>query len=621
MSWITVLPNVYLWRDACNVYAIIGEQGALIINAGTGQCLDHVDELPAKPIALACTHFFRDHSAGALKAARAGIPVYVPEGERDIFANPQHHFQQRDTYIIYDNYWDLFAPIESIPVAGVLQDYARLRLAGLDLQVVPLPGVTRTQSGLMVMMEGRRLIFCGEAIHSPGKVARVAPFQYNYNDLGGAVSAWWSARDLRRLQPDVLLPSLGVPMLEDCDEALSQLQASLLRLCKDRPNELRWIGMAEKPALVKVTDHVWMTTQTQSYNFFLISQSGKALVIDYGYHDSRGLLAASYSKPYRRRPLLHSLDALKELTGIYRVDVALISHFHDDHVCGVPLLQRLYGTECWATDAFANLLSEPDKHSFPCDYPMPIRINRCIKETETVAWEEFQFRFAPMNGHTRFSSLIGFEADGVRFAHTGDQYFFLDNELNWIYNPSELREWSKNKRNMRNHVYRNGALLNGYDQSAKWLNEWRPAIILSGHQHPFHTDANFFKLVDAWSNEYRESHQQAMTLSDADAHFNLDSWGGWIWPYRTTLPHPAPSTVTVTVRNPLPHEATVHVQLVGPAGWQGTSATLQAKPREEVSCELTITPDSICDRQPFAVELTVDGHPYGQVAEALMTVG
>ena len=69
MSWITVLPNVYLWRDSCNVYAIIGSQGAVIVDAGTGQWLEHLDELPAKPVVLVCTHFFRDHSAGALKAA------------------------------------------------------------------------------------------------------------------------------------------------------------------------------------------------------------------------------------------------------------------------------------------------------------------------------------------------------------------------------------------------------------------------------------------------------------------------------------------------------------------------------------------------------------------------
>lgn len=333
MPWTPVLPNVYLWRDSCNVYAVIGPAGALIVDAGTGQWLDHIDELPAKPVALACTHFFRDHSAGALRAALAGIPVYVPEGERDIFADPRHHFQQRDTYIIYDNYWDLFAPIEAIPVAGVLQDYAKIELAGLQCEVVPLPGVTLTQAGLLVTLNGQRIVFCGEAIHSPGKVARVAPFQYNYNDLGGAVNAWYSARDLRKLIPDVLLPSLGVPMLERCDEALAQLQVSLRRLCEGRPNELWQLGRADSPALIRVTDHVWMTTQTESRNFFVVSESGKALLIDYGYHDARGLLAAGYSKPYRRRPLLHSLDALKQETGIERVDVALISHFHDDHVC------------------------------------------------------------------------------------------------------------------------------------------------------------------------------------------------------------------------------------------------------------------------------------------------
>ena len=106
-----------------------------------------------------------------------------------------------------------------------------------------------------------------------------------------------------------------------------------------------------------------------------------------------------------------------------------------------------------------------------------------------------------------------------------------------------------------------------------------------------------------------------------EAHFNLDSWGGWIWPYRTFLPHPGPAEVRVTVRNPLPKQASLEVRLVGPTGWQGTSAVLKAAPRAEVSALLAITPDGSCRRQPFAVELTADGRPFGQVAEALLTVG
>jgi hypothetical protein len=112
-----------------------------------------------------------------------------------------------------------------------------------------------------------------------------------------------------------------------------------------------------------------------------------------------------------------------------------------------------------------------------------------------------------------------------------------------------------------------------------------------------------------------------MPLGEDEPHFDLDSWGGWIWPYRSHLAEPGPARVTVTVRNPYPREAELHVRLVGPTGWQGTHATLGAPPRAEVSCELEITPRAPCRRQAYAVELTVGDQPFGQVAEALITVG
>ena len=236
-----------------------------------------------------------------------------------------------------------------------------------------------------------------------------------------------------------------------------------------------------------------------------------------------------------------------------------------------------------------------------------------------MQWEEFTFHFGRMNGHTRFASLIGFEADGKRFAHTGDQYFFADKNLDWLQGDN-LVDWS-DKRPMQNHVYRNGALLDGYALSAKWMRRWRPDIVLSGHQAPFYTNDDFFNLLDRWTSEYESMHKRVMPLGGDETHFNVDAWGGWIWPYRTHLAAPAPVTVTVTVRNPLPRAATLAVRLVGPSGWAGTAAVIHADARAEVSCELQITPSGLCQRQPFAVELSADGQLFGQVAEALMTVG
>src|SRR5919199_1782860 len=116
MIWNEVLPGLWRYRDSCNVYAVRAPEGLLIVDAGTGRWLEALDELPGRPAALVCTHYFRDHSAGAAAAFRQGIPVYVPEGERAVFADPLQHFRQRETYIIYDNLWDLFAPIAPVPV-------------------------------------------------------------------------------------------------------------------------------------------------------------------------------------------------------------------------------------------------------------------------------------------------------------------------------------------------------------------------------------------------------------------------------------------------------------------------------------------------------------------------
>ena len=610
MNWNEILPGVWRFRDSCNVYAIAGDGGMLIVDAGTGRWLESLDALPLPPIALVCTHYFRDHSAGAARAAERGIPVYVPEGEEAIFADPLQHFRQRETYILYDNLWDLFAPIEPVPIAAVLRDYERIKLAGVELKVLPLPGVTMSQIGFEIRLgDGRRAIFSAEAIHSPGRIARVAPLQYNYNDLNGAVQCVFSAKILRERKPEVLLPSLGEPMVENADAALALLQENLRALVVVRPGMTGQLDALDSEPLQRVTDHVWLDRQSVANTWYLLSDSGKALAIDYGYN-SATCSWPDYAKPERRRALLHGIDGLKRQFGIDHIDVVLVSHFHDDHVAGIPVLQRLHGTQCWAAENFEDLLAHPEAHCFPCCWPVRAHINRRLPLNAPFTWEEYSFRLHSMSGHTRFAALIGFEADGKRFAHTGDQYFFTNG----------VEQFENNAR-AQNHVYRNGALLNGYTESGRWMLDWLPEIVLQGHQPAMFTDHHFFRHIAAWTEDYAETHRRIMPLAETDVHFNMDSWGGWIWPYRTHVPSPRPIPLNVTVRNPYPTPANLNVRLVGPAGWQGSARTVTAEARAEVSCDLTITPPGECRRQPIAAELSTDDAIFGQVAEALITVG
>jgi hypothetical protein len=237
-------------------------------------------------------------------------------------------------------------------------------------------------------------------------------------------------------------------------------------------------------------------------------------------------------------------------------------------------------------------------------------VDRRIGLAERVQWEQYEFHFAPMSGHTRFASLIGWEVDGKRFAHTGDQVF-LTQHL-WPHRPQAY---------LHNHVYRNGALLDGLEQSSGWLGQWRPHIVLTGHTPAIQTSDAFFRVMDEGARQYRQVHEQAMPLAADEAHFNVDSWGGWIWPWRVHLPQPGRAQVRVTVRNPLPREARMTVRLVVPQGWRGSETEVSAGARAEVVADLDFTAPAPCRRHPIAAELTVDGQPFGQVAEAVVTVG
>ncbi len=609
MTWEPIADGVWRAKDSCNVYAVHGTDGLLLVDAGTCAWLGNLSELPGKPTALACTHYFRDHSAGALDAANAGIPIWVPEYEEAIFRDPAHHFLQRETYIVYDNIWDLYAPIRPIPVAGVLRDHDRIRVGGVDIEVLPLAGATPTQIGLgVVLPSGKRALFCAETIHSHGKVPRLAPLQYNYNDLTGSLQVLESIRLVRDWKPDILLPSLGEPITDGIGAALDALEANLKDAIAIRPPESAALAVLGDHPLVRITDHVWHDPDSTANTTYIISESGKVLAIDYGYHSLTCRAWSMVFEPERRRAKLHGLKALQEQFGIDRIDTVLVSHFHDDHVSGIPLLQRLHGTRCWAAENFADILEHPEASVFPCTWPQAIRVDRRLPLGQTFEWEGIPFHLHPMDGHTRFASLIGFTVDGIRFAHTGDQYFFFG-------------EGGFDQQNrLQNHVYRNGATLDGYRVSGEWMHRWRPQIVVQGHQPAFHTDDAFFRHVADWNQDYEALHRKLMPLDENEAHFNLDSWGGWIWPYRTMAKSGQPFTVRATVRNPFPHNSRLRVRLTGPDGWVGEAIEVEAEPRAEVAVDLSLTPTGPGLRIPFAVELIADDQPFGQVGEALVSV-
>jgi hypothetical protein len=136
-----------------------------------------------------------------------------------------------------------------------------------------------------------------------------------------------------------------------------------------------------------------------------------------------------------------------------------------------------------------------------------------------------------------------------------------------------------------------------------------------------YTDSAFFDRIKECAHEFRSVYESVMPLGHEDVHFELDSRGGQIRPYRTHLAEPGKFVVTAIVRNPLPRRATLEVRAVVPPEWKGSVVAVEAERRAEVSCELEVVATGVCRRRPFAIELIADGETFGEVAEALVTVG
>ena len=617
-TWKPVRPGVFVYRDSCNVYAVDGGGGAwLIVNAGTGLAAQDLAGLgPMQDVTVLLTHHFRDHSAGAVQFRSCGAKIAAPWHEREHLAGRQAATRDKPAMFLYDLAWDHFAPIEPLEVDVWLRDYERRTVAGLDVEVVPTPGPTMGATTYVVTLrDGEKAAFVGELMSAPGKLPRLSPLQYNYNDLTGLENVLLSLERVMKAGPTVVFPSMGEPF-GDCGSAVALLRARALRFDRLSPGFAARLESEAGDEVEEVLPRVYRAQSASAETHFVVSASGKILAIDYGYSTAAVRFPARLAS-WTRRPLLHSIESLRARTGALRIDVVLPTHYHDDHVVGIPVLQRLHGTELWAAENFADLLERPAEFDRPCLWPEPMQVARRLPLGQKIQWEDVAITLHPMSGHTQFSCLVLLEVGGRRVAHTGDQLFFLDPKSGQLAAPEHGAVFT-------NHVYRNGLALGCYREFAQRLSEFRPEFILSGHARPYRPDEVFWKRLAAAADDFDAAHEAILSLAADDIHFGADATAAKLFPYNLTLERGVErALLRGWVRNPLGESVQARVRLVAPRqGWSGSALNLLLHPREERVFELVLTlpANECCTRVPVALELTVGGRRFGQVAEAWITV-
>jgi len=358
---------------------------------------------------------------------------------------------------------------------------------------------------------------------------------------------------------------------------------------------------------------LWGGSWTCCFFYVILSDSGKALFVDYGhaFHPHMHTFA-DHNGLEVMRFIEHHLKQLRKEYGVHTLDLVIPTHIHDDHTCGIPHLQQFYGTRCWALDAVAQVLADPAAwSSTPCTFHKPIRIDRTLSDRERFDWEEYTFdiHFAP--GQTEYHSVLSGEIDGQWVAFTGDNYFLQE----------VLVSGKVETRPFQTTVLRNSFQLGMHHRCIEVMNQVAPDLICPGHIGVWKCDPSLLREYSDFIHR-KERVFRKLVAEPSDSYIDL-FWARML-PYLAEVKPGQSLEYRLLLRNNLETEATFQARLVPPDGWSAggefAELTLPASGKGEIQLAATAPEAADGVRRLMTAEIAVDGVSQGPVAEALVTV-
>ena len=574
-----VAPGVACFRDTCNVYVLRRAGEAVLVDFGDGDVLDHLAELEVARVSdVLLTHHHRDQLGGLRRAVEAGIRIWVPPLEVGLVAGADEHWRRRRTLNDYDLRDDRFSLLESVPVSGTVSEYRTARYAGFDVETLPTPGHTPGSETYLVEVDGRLLAFAGDLVHGEGGVWSLAATQWTYSGVEGLAATAASCAVLAQRHPALVLPSHGEP-LRDPQRALALARGRLQELLNMRRVEPWDVDDMVRRPWHALTPHFLRNRASFAQSYALVSETGAALLVDFGYDVTTGI---SPSTEYgASRALLWPLDALRREHGVDRIEAVVTTHYHDDHVAGINLLRDVEGAEVWAPENVAPILDEPFRYDLPCLWYEAVPVDRRLALGESLRWHEHELTPHPLPGHTLYAAALRLEVDGMRILATGDQ------------------QSNEGGRALLNYQYRNRFRPGDYVRSAELYRELRPDLLVSGHWPPLPVTDQLLDRLLADGRRLAELHAELLP----EEGFGAEGFGARIEPYRSTVAPGGAVELEVEARNPFDRAEQASVRLVLPAGWRAEPAVREVplEARGEARVRFRVTPGARGGQCPLTI--------------------
>lgn len=616
-----IQSGLFLISDICNVYAVQCDEEMVAIDFGSGRVLSCFDRRGSQRVGrVLATHHHRDQLQGLVDLGSSSPEIWVPEAESHLIGpGLNEHWQGRELLTNYNTREDRFSVRRPLPISGVLRDYESHAVSGRTFEVVPTPGHTTGSISLITEIEGMTVAFTGDLLQSDATIPSLSATQWNYDGAQGIVATIASLILLRDRGLDAVLPSHG-PLIVEPDATIDELVSSLerlLRLRRDAPplwSQQRSLSGGDRPGdpfavrelaeepFERISPHLLANRTAAANSFVLRSDSGKALVFDYGFDFCLWSDPAGWDRA-KVRPWLYSLPALERSHGVSQVEVAIPTHYHDDHVAGLNVLRRVEGTEVWCSELFAEILARPLDFDLPCLWFDPIPADRVLPERCTVVWHEFELQIFPLHGHTFYAIAISILVDDIKVLVCGDQFAGPDG-LGMPY------------------VYRNGFRRNDYVRSSELLAEFEPDLILSGHEPPFFPPPEFAAEVRARGTELKELHEIILGRDSVEA---CRPYLARLRPYQSSIRPPGVIRLILEILSPFAVDRMVGAEIRLPPDWGvdpgKKEVLLPAMGAAEMAFEVDIPgPVEFSRREILTASVMLDGVEVGELVEAVVTV-
>lgn len=582
--------NLYLFEDCCNVYIVKQGRSAALVDFGSGDVLRVLPSIGVEKVdRVLVTHHHRDQVQGLTDMQQRPFPVVVPRAEARFFENVESFWAGVQIYINYDlrSHWN--TPRHSIEVRQAVGSGDIVKSDGIDFRVLDTPGHTGGSVSYSAVVDGRRIVFCGDLIADKGKVHNWYDLHWDYYGFTQGMDASdQSFAKIRAENPDRLLPSHG-PVIEKPDAAMREntRRYAVLRemLVPNHGGRNRGEMRSILPHLIHLGGPPQQSKGGMT-SYLILADSGNALLYDFGYVDQE------------------HFQTVKEKLGIKHVTVTF-SHYHDDHIIRAYELFRGGDTDLWVFENMADILENPTRYRLPCLVPFPIRPSRVIRDGERIQWEGFNLQFFHMPGQTQFHQGLRVEIDGKKVMFTGD------NTWNKRF-PQKTRNGPL--------VPQNEYFLDaGFITCAKRMLEYLPDIVCPAHTDEYSPSREDLEGFLAWAHQLRD----VMTdlILQPDPNFGMDYRWCHFYPFRHVAADDREFTVRVLVRNHLFRCGRVELKLKHPAAVHCAEperrVTVEPKSQAAVPFKMRKVAE-YGKRAVVTADVTFNGRRLGEIAEMLV---